>query len=639
MKSIRVSLIVYFLVLLAVALGAASFLVYRTAAESLRVKQEVHRELLETQHRQSLDKINRAFDDELLHMARDVARSAVTRYHWDRLNYTRLMPLGLMNEMNAHAFAWAWAAEYAATPPGWPGSQPGSLSSLVAWYIGQDLTPDEDDLPHDESSPVYFQINSSWGLRWQSPSLGGHYLDYDPTEFINEDLLTWRSDDFQSPVTGQSVHRVMLKYPARRRPPPRLTIRRELVGPPAPDRRPPGEQLSGARSLGDPRSGRGSRPSGDQRSGRGSRSPSDPRPGSSLVNRTGDPGIPWIVVHCAMEPTRRDRAIDDLNAKKLADLEELQASAQETLASLRWRLLWIGLCTFAATTLGGSLLVSMGLAPLRRLTEAVSRVSPKDFRLPITTDEPLPIELDPIRGRLQHTLSELHKAFEREKQASADISHELRTPVASLLTAVEVALRKPRSAEEYRQTLEDCRLTARQMRQLVERIMALSRLDAGSDRIRPCEVDVGELVAECAALVRPLAGERGLELRVHCPKPVTWTTDPDKLREVLINLLHNAIQYNRPDGAIDVSAQADGRWLDVQVHDTGIGIAPEAFEHIFERFYRSDPSRSGSELHAGLGLSIVKGYVDLLGGTVSVESRVGQGSTFRVRLPATDQAA
>jgi signal transduction histidine kinase len=120
---------------------------------------------------------------------------------------------------------------------------------------------------------------------------------------------------------------------------------------------------------------------------------------------------------------------------------------------------------------------------------------------------------------------------------------------------------------------------------------------------------------------------------------VTWTTDPDKLREVIVNLLHNAIQYNQPAGAVDLSAQADNGWLDLQVHDTGQGIAPEAFGHIFERFYRSDPSRSGSELHAGLGLSIVKGYVGLLGGTITVESQVGQGSTFRVRLPAVGQAA
>ena len=104
---------------------------------------------------------------------------------------------------------------------------------------------------------------------------------------------------------------------------------------------------------------------------------------------------------------------------------------------------------------------------------------------------------------------------------------------------------------------------------------------------------------------------------------------------MLTNLLHNAIEYNRPDGAIDLTvARQDGR-LEVEVRDTGVGIGPEAKAHLFERFYRADPSRAGDGLHAGLGLAIVKGYVDLMGGAIEVESVEGQGSTFRVRLPAS----
>jgi signal transduction histidine kinase len=110
--------------------------------------------------------------------------------------------------------------------------------------------------------------------------------------------------------------------------------------------------------------------------------------------------------------------------------------------------------------------------------------------------------------------------------------------------------------------------------------------------------------------------------------------DPAKLREVVTNLLHNAIQYNRPDGSVDLSVSRRNGNLEVEVADTGIGISSEARQHIFERFYRADPSRSTDGLHAGLGLAIVKGYVDLMGGTIAVESTEGKGSTFRVRLPA-----
>jgi signal transduction histidine kinase len=110
-------------------------------------------------------------------------------------------------------------------------------------------------------------------------------------------------------------------------------------------------------------------------------------------------------------------------------------------------------------------------------------------------------------------------------------------------------------------------------------------------------------------------------------------TDPDKLREVLTNLLHNAVQYNRPNGEIDLRVARDNGHLQVEVRDTGIGIAPEARDCVFERFYRADPSRNSDGLHAGLGLAIVKEYVDLMGGTIAVDSAEGQGSTFRVRLP------
>jgi two-component system heavy metal sensor histidine kinase CusS len=112
-------------------------------------------------------------------------------------------------------------------------------------------------------------------------------------------------------------------------------------------------------------------------------------------------------------------------------------------------------------------------------------------------------------------------------------------------------------------------------------------------------------------------------------------TDPDKLREILTNLLHNAIEYNRPEGSIELALERENGHVLLEVKDTGIGIAPEAREHIFERFYRADPSRQADGLHAGIGLAIVKGYVDLMGGTISVESTEGQGTTFRVELPAS----
>jgi heavy metal sensor kinase len=342
--------------------------------------------------------------------------------------------------------------------------------------------------------------------------------------------------------------------------------------------------------------------------------------------------LPVIYVQYAHSTGSRDQELARNREEFDKDVASLKAETQASLDALWRHLLWISLATFAATVIGGFWLIRLGLSPLHRLSDAVSRVSEKDFRLQLG-DAPLPRELRPIAERLSQTLDLLQRAFAREKQAAADISHELRTPLAALLTTTEVALRKPRTPEEYRELLGDCRESGKQMSQLVERLLALARLDAGADTLRARDVDVAQLAEQCAALVRPLAEARGLRLRVHQEGPANLTADPDKLREVLTNLLHNAIQYNRPEGAIDLVVVRNTGDLRVEVRDTGIGIPEAARQHIFERFFRADPSRQADGLHAGLGLAIVKGYVDLMGGTIGVDSIEGQGSTFRIQLP------
>jgi signal transduction histidine kinase len=276
------------------------------------------------------------------------------------------------------------------------------------------------------------------------------------------------------------------------------------------------------------------------------------------------------------------------------------------------------------------------------MSDAVSKVSPRNFSLDLDTSR-LPRELRPIAERLKTTLELLKRAFAREKQATADISHELRTPLAALMTTIDLALRKPRTSEQYREFLSDCRNSATQMHQIIERLLTLARLDAGVDRLKAQPVDVADLAQQCASVVRPLAEARGLNLELHnllaaVEEGGPLMTDPDKLREVLTNLLHNAIQYNRPQGRIELTLAREDGQVRLEVTDTGIGIAREARDHIFERFYRADPSRNADDLHAGLGLAIVKEYVDLMGGRITVLSEEGQGSTFRIDLPVCGPA-
>ena len=131
---------------------------------------------------------------------------------------------------------------------------------------------------------------------------------------------------------------------------------------------------------------------------------------------------------------------------------------------------------------------------------------------------------------------------------------------------------------------------------------------------------------------------RVLTLTTAIDSDAEMNTDPDKLREVLNNLLHNAIEYNRPGGSVELRVAADRGSVTYSVRDTGIGMTPEVRAKIFERFYRADPSRTQTGVHAGLGLAIVHEYVGRLGGTIAVESLPGVGSTFRVTLPTNGVA-
>jgi signal transduction histidine kinase len=354
------------------------------------------------------------------------------------------------------------------------------------------------------------------------------------------------------------------------------------------------------------------------------------------INR-GPDMVVRVVVHVA-------RPYSELGARLAADQqsrgEQLDRVREETraeLSLLRARLILIGVGTFAALVLGGWLIVARGLSPLRTLSEAVSRVSEKDFRLPVVPAE-LSRELAPIHARLTQTLTLLQRAFAREKQAVADISHELRTPIASLLATIDVALRKPRTPDQYRTTLEECRLISKQLGQLVERIMTLASLDAGNDHTVTGRIDAADLAEGCAAVIRPLAAVHNVTLSVRHDGEIMLDTDSGKLREVLMNLLHNAVEYNRPGGTIELAARRDGDSAVFEVRDTGIGMTPEVRERIFERFYRADASRSATGVHAGLGLAIVKEYVARLRGTIAVESEPGVGTTFRVALPLAPAA-
>ncbi len=305
--------------------------------------------------------------------------------------------------------------------------------------------------------------------------------------------------------------------------------------------------------------------------------------------------------------------------------------AMERLREFMGVAIGVGAAVLVLALAGGWFLASRALAPVRRISEAASSISASNLsrRIDVARTEN---ELGKLAGTLNDTFDRLEAAFDRQARFTADASHELRTPLSIVLSHAELALRKERAQEEYRDALGTCLTAAQRMRGIVDGLLTLARADTGEVRLKQEAVDLRRLIEETASLLRPMAEKAGLALSIAA-EDVPAVGDPDRLREVATNLLTNAIRYNRPGGRVEASLRAEGGEAVLAVADTGIGIPEQDQPHLFERFYRVDKARSRDAGGSGLGLSIAKWIVEAHGGTIAFTSREGEGSTFTVRLP------
>ena len=615
MPSLRRSLIAYFLVLLGLALLSYALVIDRFANETLRARQESETKRIEQEHDRSAVDAEEKFNDQMTVQARTLGSELRSVYqaiteeaqqrrpltpeqqqaqeiqkrvqpHFNTLMIVLALgdinPLGSANIMLAVTGHRSSREHLLRSLWGWPTGTP--TNNLVAERLRKSFDLSE--------HPDYFQIHTN--LTQNRPIRSkGEYADLalDPAG-----LLETNDHRFDDPPDASHLGRVR-----------RIVYRTYLNTP----------NFFGM--------GRAPQPGGGARPPAGGGGGAFPRP-------NGD-GQPVYVQYI--------RKLSDLDEQKAAiaanrdlQLRRIESETRDSQDRLRGRVAGIAALTFVSLVVGGWFIIGIGLSPLRKLTAAVSRVNERDLRLVIDQSD-LTVELVPIHDKLNQSFDALRIAFEREKEAVADISHELRTPVAGLLATLDVALRRPRTAEQYQTTLQECRTISRQLAHLVERVMTLAYLDADHAQVTRLETDAAALAEGCAAVIRPLSESQHLTLRTDIDGPTMLATDPDKLREVMINLLHNAVEYNRPGGEIELRVHpGKGGGAVVEVADTGIGIGPDVQAKIFERFYRADPSRTQTGVHAGLGLAIVKEYVNRLGGTIAVESQLGRGTTFRVTLPA-----
>jgi heavy metal sensor kinase len=280
---------------------------------------------------------------------------------------------------------------------------------------------------------------------------------------------------------------------------------------------------------------------------------------------------------------------------------------------------------------GGWFLAGRTLKPVERIAEIARGIGESDLsrRIDVETDD----ELGGLASTLNGMIARLEEAFIKQRRFVADASHELRTPLAVIQAETSLVLEKPRSQDEYRKALELVSQEVAYMSEIVGKLLVLARSDAGFEPVNFQEVDVAGVVTELSQDLEALAQDKGLRLTSGPMDGLTVRGDRVRLRQLFLNILDNALRYTPGGGTISSSVVRQGDQAVVSIGDTGIGIPEEHLPFIFDRFYRVDKVRTDGEGGTGLGLAIATAIAKMHGGTIEVDSRVGEGTTFRVLLP------
>ncbi len=287
---------------------------------------------------------------------------------------------------------------------------------------------------------------------------------------------------------------------------------------------------------------------------------------------------------------------------------------------------------------GGLLLANQALSPVDRITCAAEQIAKGDLteRVPMPANASTKLdEIGRLAATFNHMISRLQAAFERQKQFTSDASHELRTPLAVMRGDMEIALRRERSPEEYQRVLGSNLEEIVRLTRLIEDLLMLARADSGRVELRCEPVDLNKLCQQMADYITPLAQQRDQTLSYDSPNAeITVNADLQRIKQMLLNLLDNAIKYTPPGGSVTLGLKTENNQAVVTVADTGRGIPAEDLPHIFERFFRRSAKTSDRTAAGfGLGLSIVKWIVDSHDGQIEINSQQGAGTTFIVKLP------
>ena len=308
------------------------------------------------------------------------------------------------------------------------------------------------------------------------------------------------------------------------------------------------------------------------------------------------------------------------------------------LTYLGWLLL--ALCA-SAIVLSGVILMrvtSNAVRPVRELARAIENLRETELsnRLgPIG----VPVELSPIVEKLNGLLNRLERVFAREKAFTADAAHELRTPLAALMAAQELAVSRQREVPAYVTTINDCRAITERMQSMVENLLLLARADAGQLAVQRQIVNVPALLKESWLMFEHRADGRNLRVQWNVPEQAEADTDADKLRIIFQNLFDNAVCYCNEGGVMRVGCSTRDADLSIEIANSGSTVAAEDVPHLFQRFWRGDQERSETQTHCGLGLSLSQRLATLLGGTITIQTSSGGEFLVRLTIPSAPRGS
>jgi signal transduction histidine kinase len=310
--------------------------------------------------------------------------------------------------------------------------------------------------------------------------------------------------------------------------------------------------------------------------------------------------------------------------KTIEDRNEILEHFRDTIASVMIPMILI---SFA----GGSFLAFRSLRPIRNLihtTQSIVDTGRMDARVPIgkTGDE-----LDELSGLFNRMLERIEGLIEGMKETLDNVAHDLRTPMTRLRSTAETALQSAPGRERYEETLADCLEESERVLMLLNTLMDISEAETGTMKLSLVPVNIANLIEDTVGLYEYVAEDKSITISVNCAKDIGMTADHNRMRQVLANLLDNAIKYTPHGGSIVIDAYQQQAHTVIVVKDTGIGILSDEVPKIWDRLYRGDKSRAEPGL--GLGLSLVKAVVEAHKGRIEVDSDPGVGSVFTLYLP------